>query len=208
MSNDAKEDAELEHDDETKIFFCSRTHSQLNQFTTELRKVKLSPIASLHSHSISSDRIEIVRGAEEVRQVALGSRKNLCINHRVSRLGSATAINERCSELQQPSTPMDKRCQYLPRKENEGLSHEFRDHTLARIRDIEDMGQLGKKIGICPYYASRSAVGPSEVRAFSPLFCTVAFPTMMTKLNYNSSTSTGVRINLILNGKDHCYDHM
>ena len=43
------------------------------------------------------------------------------------------------------------------------MVNDFRDHALATIRDIEDMGALGKQIGICPYYASRSAIKPSEI---------------------------------------------
>ncbi len=41
--------------------------------------------------------------------------------------------------------------------------HDFRDHVLAKIRDIEELGVLGKKMGICPYYASRATIKPSEV---------------------------------------------
>lgn len=42
-----------------KIYFCSRTHSQLSQFISELRKTKF---------------------ANELKVICLGSRKNLCIN--------------------------------------------------------------------------------------------------------------------------------
>lgn len=42
-----------------KIYFCSRTHSQLSQFLKELRKTKF---------------------ASELKVVCLGSRKNFCIN--------------------------------------------------------------------------------------------------------------------------------
>lgn len=40
---------------------------------------------------------------------------------------------------------------------------EFRDHVLAQVRDIEELGELGKKVGICPYYASRPTIKPSEI---------------------------------------------
>ena len=43
------------------------------------------------------------------------------------------------------------------------MVNEFRDHAIASLHDIEDMGSLGKKIGICPYYASRAAIKPSEI---------------------------------------------
>ena len=45
--------------------------------------------------------------------------------------------------------------------------NDFRDHALAKIRDIEDFGKLGKKIGVCPYYATRAAVKPAEVSIVS-----------------------------------------
>lgn len=98
-----------------------------------------------------------------VKHLPLGSRKNLCINPKVSKLGSATAINERCLELQQPETPKDHKCPFVLNKENEALVNDFRDHTLAKVRDIEDLGSLGKKLGICPYYSSRATIKPSEV---------------------------------------------
>ena len=147
--------------DEIKIFYCSRTHSQLSQFTNELRRVKITQGAGPGCAEEVPSPVWPV--AEEIKHLSLGSRKNLCVNPQVSRLGNSTAINERCLELQQPKTPPALKCPFLPNKENETLVNDFRDHTLAKIRDIEDLGLLGKKLGICPYYASRSAIKPSEV---------------------------------------------
>ena len=98
-----------------------------------------------------------------VKHLPLGSRKNLCINPKVAKLGNAPAINERCLEIQQPETSKDQKCAFLPNKDNQDLVHDFRDHTLAKIRDIEDLGNLGRSIGICPYYAARATIKPSEV---------------------------------------------
>ena len=152
--------------DDVKIYFCSRTHSQLAQFAQELRRVNIPEVFWVAEKDFSKE------GHPEdklvVKHLPLGSRKNLCINPNVSRLGSAPAINERCLELQQPDTSKDHKCPFIPNKENETLVNDFRDHTLAKIRDIEDLGKLGKKIGICPYYASRVAIKPSEVR---PITC-------------------------------------
>ncbi|GFF49572.1 ATP-dependent RNA helicase chl1 [Aspergillus lentulus] len=147
-------------DDDVKIFYCSRTHSQLSQFSSELRRVKMpsSMPAELSTSDAHSDEVE-----ERVKHLTLGSRKNLCINPKVMSLGNATAINERCLELQQPGVAAEKRCPYLPSKEDEGQVLQFRDHTLATIKDIEDMGKLGKRMGVCPYYASRSVLKHSEI---------------------------------------------
>lgn len=151
--------------DELKIFYCSRTHSQLTQFSGELNRVKMPPALTMESHEqLSCGPAAQVHLEEGFKHLTLGSRKNLCINQKVNKLTSATAINERCLELQQPKTPAHDRCPYLPRKETEAVVNDFRDHALAKIRDIEDLGVLGKRLDICPYYASRSAVKPCEVR--------------------------------------------
>jgi chromosome transmission fidelity protein 1 len=155
-SGSAAKADEGEIPDETKIFFCSRTHSQLTQFTSELDRVKMPPAV------MPVDNFDVDVLVEDVRHLTLGSRKNLCINRKVSRLGNATAINERCVELQQAGGA-EGRCPHMPSKENERLLNDFRDHALAKIRDIEDLGSLGKKLGICPYYASRQAIPYSEV---------------------------------------------
>jgi chromosome transmission fidelity protein 1 len=146
---------DLEMGETTKIFYCSRTHSQLTQFAHEVRRVKI-PLEIIDSSNTEKQ-------LEAIKHLSLGSRKNLCINKDVQKLGSTTAINERCLELQQGKASNSKKCQYIPNKENETLVHQFRDHALAKIRDIEDLGELGKKVGICPYYASRATIKPSEV---------------------------------------------
>lgn len=154
---------DVEAPDEMKIFYCSRTHSQITQFVNELRRVKIPAAlrseSSLTNLSIGDDNKGSI---EDLKHVTLGSRKNLCINPKVAKLGSVTAINERCLELQQPGTASESKCPYVPNKENEALVLDFRDHAMATIRDIEDFGKLGKKLGICPYYATRAAVKPME----------------------------------------------
>ena len=154
------EKGEIEPIDETKIFYCSRTHTQLTQFIHEVRKVKLRPALWLETAMQSSTEEQTEPSV--VKHLPLASRKNLCINQKVSKLGSAVAINERCLELQQQGIPQDHKCAFLPTKENESLVNDFRDHTLAKVRDIEDLGTVGKHIGICPYYATRATLKPSE----------------------------------------------
>jgi chromosome transmission fidelity protein 1 len=149
----------IETVDQIKIFYCSRTHSQLSQFVQELRRVKPRPPSWVSNNEPSIGAGEY----SAVKHLSLGSRKNLCIHPNVSKLGNAVAISERCLELQQQGTPQEQKCSFLPTKDNEALVDDFKDHALAQIRDIEDLGALGKKIGICPYYATRAAIKPSEV---------------------------------------------
>lgn len=62
-----------------QVIFCSRTHSQLSQFVSELRRTGLG---------------------ERLALLPLGSRKALCINDDVRALGHGALMNERCMELQ------------------------------------------------------------------------------------------------------------
>jgi chromosome transmission fidelity protein 1 len=43
------------------------------------------------------------------------------------------------------------------------LAETFHDNALAQIRDIEDLANLGRKVGVCPYYASRPVINHSEI---------------------------------------------
>lgn len=147
--------------DETRIFFCSRTHSQLSQFVGELKKVKMP--ASVPSDSANSNSDVVGDADEDVRQLALGSRKHLCINPKVQDLPNVNAMNERCLELQQPNVAAEQKCPFLPTHDDQEALHQFRDHAISKVRDIEDLGQLGKKLGVCPYYGTRSAIAEAEV---------------------------------------------
>ncbi|KAK8124129.1 helicase C-terminal domain-containing protein [Apiospora kogelbergensis] len=154
-----KRDAE-EDDDTTdeglKIYYTSRTHSQLTQFIAELRRPTFPP--SIPEALLSKDNAS---EPEAVKHIPLSSRQRLCINPAVARLGSVQAINDRCSELQQSNSK--SKCQYVPNPEKLALTHQFRDHALAAIPDIEDLFDLGKKLSICPYYASRTAIPGAEI---------------------------------------------
>lgn len=155
-------DDDAEPEDELKIFFCSRTHSQLTQFVGELRRIKLPPAITQEDDKQNPGDAH-TKTIEELKHLTLGSRKNLCINPKVTALRNPTAINERCLELQDSKTPADKNCPYVPNKDNEAELLDFQHHTLSKIRDIEDLGAIGLKLGICPYYATRPTVKPSEI---------------------------------------------
>lgn len=140
-----------------KIYFCSRTHSQLSQFISELRKTKFS---------------------SELKVVCLGSRKNLCINEEVLKLGNSTLINERCSELQKKKNDKASKmkklgakkgvrcikassgCPMLRRRKTE----EFKNVAIQQEPlDIEDLVRIGLNIGSCPYYGSRKMMPTADL---------------------------------------------
>lgn len=62
--------------------------------------------------------------------VPLGSRKQLCINDKVRALtkGGDERMNEACLDMQKSGK---ERCEYLPKKDDEGLMLEARDSVLV-----------------------------------------------------------------------------
>ncbi|XP_038636561.1 ATP-dependent DNA helicase DDX11 [Scyliorhinus canicula] len=146
---------DLEEEHVTKIYYCSRTHSQLAQFIHEVQK---SPFG------------------KEIRLVSLGSRQNMCVNDEVRRLGSLQMINDRCLEMQKNKRADRKQSddeKESPKRKRKSRvtcpfhSHEqmqfLRDELLVEVKDIEQLVLLGKEMKACPYYASRYAIPPAQL---------------------------------------------
>ncbi|XP_074565510.1 uncharacterized protein LOC141822000 [Curcuma longa] len=152
------EEAYEEEDEEVipKVYFCSRTHSQLSQFVNEFRRTGF---------------------ALALKVTCLGSRKNLCINSEVLKLRNPSQINERCLELQKNQKDaklkvLDDKGKMRPTKGTSGCPM-LRRQKLQKLfknevwntdaMDIEDLVQLGSKIGTCPYYGARNMVPSSDI---------------------------------------------
>ena len=148
-------DDEEEEDNTRRIFFCSRTHSQLSQFVREIKK---SPFGS------------------DISVVSLASRAVLCVNPAVKKLQSQSAINEKCLDLGRKKSKVtalddDDRptkktktgsgggCPYNKQSRTAVL----RDQAILSIHDIEDLVTTGTKHQSCPYYASRSALSMAQM---------------------------------------------
>lgn len=141
-------DEETDHYENTKIYFCSRTHTQLSQFIGELKRSPYNDSVSL---------------------VPLASRTNYCVNESVKRLKHVSLVNERCLQLQRKKTTSKEEknvkksklttsCPFLP-----GNQESLKSHILGGIKDVEDIYRLAKELKTCAYYASRNSVEDGQV---------------------------------------------
>ncbi|KAJ2567550.1 ATP-dependent DNA helicase chl1 [Coemansia sp. RSA 1822] len=138
---DTDQDAEPEEPSINKIFYASRTHSQLQQFIAEIKRTKFG-------HATPC--------------VTLGSRMQLCTNDEVrSGCTSSAMLNERCLELQQSGRT--KRCGQLPVQRTPML--DLKDHAHTHAMDIEDLVVQARKLSVCAYYGARAAVQQAHVVA-------------------------------------------
>uniref|UniRef100_A0A672PJM3 ATP-dependent DNA helicase DDX11 n=1 Tax=Sinocyclocheilus grahami TaxID=75366 RepID=A0A672PJM3_SINGR len=151
---DEDDDEDLEEDHVTKIYYCSRTHSQLAQFVHEVQK---SPYGAA------------------VRLVNLGSRQNLCINPEVIRLGNVQMMNDRCLEMQKNKHEKQEKAPDSETKRRRGVAKAtcpfsgfeslmaMRDEVLVKVRDVEQLLQHGRETHTCPYYSTRMAIPAAQV---------------------------------------------
>ncbi|KAF8488344.1 helicase C-terminal domain-containing protein [Gautieria morchelliformis] len=126
----------------TKIYYASRTHSQLAQVRNELLK---SPDPTPHT-----------------RTLPLASRANLCINDALrARSATASELDEGCREM--ISGEKRNRCPYLPPPTEDAKMLDMRDRILSTPKDIEDLVTIGRELNTCPYFGSRRAIPQAQL---------------------------------------------
>lgn len=144
----------LPPENKIKIYFASRTHSQLSQFVGQLKLPEFPP-------SIDSK----IFPHESTKEVTLSSRKHLCIHPKVSKYKTVTQMNDACHDMAKKS---ESKCSFhLNQRDpkDKVLQREFRNRALADIKDIEDLADLGKNLKVCPYYATREVADWCDIVA-------------------------------------------
>lgn len=138
-----------------KIFFCSRTHSQLVQVVNEIKGTAFK---------------------DRIRVSSLASRQIYCVNDEVRQSGSQSLINERCLDLQKKSSTTSKAdsdgnalkksrqtkstgCPY----NNKANVDQLKNEILSDVLDIEDLITVARRERACPYYASRAAAADAQI---------------------------------------------
>ena len=144
-----------------KILYLSRTHSQLDQTVSELKRTKWNT-------------------SEKIRLLRLGSRSQLCVNQEVLR--NKGFIDFKCKELTKSvssdpeivisdpewNSKRDSRSFDYRIKTNENQSGRvceyfdnqtmMKEYLVNNVCDIEDLVRAGSRIMGCPYFATRASV--------------------------------------------------
>lgn len=117
-----------------RIYYSSRTHSQLSQVIKELRGTVYH---------------------DEVRTSVLGSRDQLCVEPVVNQHRGAM-LNSQCRRLLR-----SKACSYNNKVTR--ASGPEAAPMLANCADIEDLYNLGSAKGFCPFFQSRETVKTADI---------------------------------------------
>jgi chromosome transmission fidelity protein 1 len=118
-----------------KVIYAARTHSQLSQFVSEVKRTKWG---------------------KSIRLVTLGSRSNGLCGHFHNSKKSESALSEACLDLQKSSS---QKCPYNDKHAISTLSLQL----LSQPTDIEEAGRLGQVGQTCAYYATRQAVAAAQL---------------------------------------------
>lgn len=149
-----------------KVFFASRTHSQLIQFAHQL---KLPDFPSSFENVENDNKVL----QERIKFLSLGSKKQLCINPDVRKWKTLEAINDACYEKRHSKEGCPFYNINQDRDNNNASSNhstswnnkvkKFNNLTNRDILDIEDLYKIGTENNACPYYASRDTIPNMEV---------------------------------------------
>lgn len=137
-----------------KIFYASRTHSQLAQVFGELRR--------------------LVRPEDNILAITMAGRSCLCINDRIR---SAADPGESCL-----AALKDRQCPYYHEEESVANMNEWLARTritpdhAPKIVDIEEAVTSGRALNACPYYGVRAVQQEANIIAlpYSLIFDPIA----------------------------------
>ncbi|KAL6935293.1 uncharacterized protein HGUI_00971 [Hanseniaspora guilliermondii] len=141
-----------------RIIFTSRTHSQLQQFSQQLKKVKLH--SSFKNFKFSHKSILSER--ERVKLLPVGSKRQLCCNDRINtNTLTVEQINDKCQDLRK-----DNNCLYfknLKDSSTNSITNFPTPELYKTIIDIEDLHEIGKQSKKCPYYGTKPLLETAEI---------------------------------------------
>lgn len=116
-----------------RVYYASRTHSQLAQVVRELKKTAYTP-----------------------RMVVLGSREQSCCHPRVAAIKGA-AQSSVCMKL------VTKESCLFRKRVDKALSSFCALGPKEQIVDLEELGGFVKNLGACPFFASRDLLNGAEL---------------------------------------------
>ena len=116
-----------------RIYYATRTHSQIEQVVRELTRTSYRP-----------------------QMVVLASRDNYCVNAKVKRTGN---VNEECRKLMDDSQT-GRGCYCAGAAASKLATHA---KTSTDPMDIEDLVNMGKRLKGCPYFASKIMAEDAEL---------------------------------------------
>jgi len=143
--------------DVAKLIYCSRTIPEIEKVMEELKKL-------LAYYKQMGEEIQFAG-------LALSSRKNLCLHPQVSKEREGKSVDAKCFTLTAPHVREAHRnnpgsvevCDYYEKFDSKG-----RDEALPTgTYNLDDLKDVGRDKGYCPYFLARWAVNQAQFIVYS-----------------------------------------
>ncbi|KAF1326665.1 Fanconi anemia group j, partial [Globisporangium splendens] len=126
-----------------KIFFCSRTHSQLSQVVDELKNC---PVSYMQNPDATNPF------TSELKMCVLGSKSHFCINKKANK--DPGEVDDKCRQLLDVNA-----CTYASKRRN---TNDLR-RLAPPVWDIEDLVALGKRHRECAFFHARDVLVDANI---------------------------------------------
>ena len=152
-----------------KVVYAARTHSQLSQFISELRRThwgKDVKVVALGSRSLLCSNEDVLYSSKSNKKNSRRSEAEItemCLDMQKSKKKDSSSSAKRTNEGNEKVTKPKQTPSCCPYRASSEAISTLALHSLVRPSDIEDMALLGKASHTCSYYASREALAAAEV---------------------------------------------
>ncbi|KAF4319285.1 hypothetical protein BBI17_006633 [Phytophthora kernoviae] len=130
-----------------RIYFCSRTHSQLAQVVDELKHCPVSYLESPEDSNTFTNQLQTC---------ILGSKRNYCVNQKVNK--DPSQVDEKCRLALEGQS-----CSYFRKRKR---VNDLR-RAVPPVWDIEDIVKLAQRHRECAYFHAREALDHANI-VFAP----------------------------------------
>ena len=148
----------------SRVYYTSRTHSQLKQVIREFRRTAFGQVfsAGVVNKKGGLGEVNIMTDLDQdetVSMTILASRDKLCVHPRAERCASAAAHTATCNSLRS-----NRKCRFFNNLNPYLSNFKAKFHSEERsathlkknaIGDIEDLLEVGRKNEFCPFYLTR-----------------------------------------------------
>ena len=137
--------------DKRKVVYCTRTVVEMTKTMEELRRL------------IAHWKLE---GEElrPLRAVCLTSRKNLCVNPKVSSLAYSQEVDAACRNITASWTSESSKCEFFEALEAAP------PELPSGVFSVDDLKAYASKQGVCPYFLVQKAIGAADILVHSYLY--------------------------------------
>ncbi|KII74293.1 Fanconi anemia group J protein [Thelohanellus kitauei] len=135
--------AEAKKENHARIYYCTRTHRQIAQVVSELKRTKY---ANMFKMSI------------------LSSRKMSCVNTTALKSSSVT---DKCRQLIDKSVPFYERCHFYQNVNLSDSNKKLREKGLDNCWNLEDFVAFCQEMNSCPYFSAQKLTEKADL-IFAP----------------------------------------